>query len=66
MLVDGPEWTDSEAAMAADTIMRRFGEAKEVAALAVLLASDETAYMTGTELTIDGGGLAGSAATPGG
>jgi 3(or 17)beta-hydroxysteroid dehydrogenase len=37
---------------------------EEVAALAVLLASDEAAYMTGTELNIDGGILAGSAATP--
>jgi hypothetical protein len=36
-----------------------------VAALAVLLASDEAEYMTGTELTIDGGILAGSAAMPG-
>ena len=34
------------------------------AALAVLLASDEASYMTGTELNIDGGLLAGSAATP--
>jgi NAD(P)-dependent dehydrogenase (short-subunit alcohol dehydrogenase family) len=30
----------------------------------VLLASDEAAYMTGTELHIDGGILAGSAASP--
>ena len=34
------------------------------AALAVLLASDEAEYMTGTELTPDGGILAGSAARP--
>jgi 3(or 17)beta-hydroxysteroid dehydrogenase len=66
MLGDGPDRADREAAMVADTPMRRFGEAKEVAALAVLLASDEATYMTGTELTIDGGILAGSAATPGG
>lgn len=65
MLGDGPDRADREAAMVADTPMRRFGEAKEVAALAVLLASDEATYMTGTELTIDGGILAGSAATPG-
>jgi 3(or 17)beta-hydroxysteroid dehydrogenase len=51
--------------MAAGTPMRRFGEAKEVAARAVLLASDEAAYITGTGLTINGGILAGSAATPG-
>lgn len=65
MLGNGPDRAEREAAMVADTPMRRFGEAKEVAALAVLLASDEAAYMTGSELTIDGGILAGSAATPG-
>jgi NAD(P)-dependent dehydrogenase (short-subunit alcohol dehydrogenase family) len=43
--------------------MQRFGTPEEVAALAVMLASDEAAYMTGTELNIDGGILAGSAAT---
>lgn len=66
MLGDGPERADREAAMVADTPMRRFGESKEVAALAVMLASDEAVYMTGAELTIDGGILAGSAVTPGG
>jgi hypothetical protein len=31
----------------------------------VTLASDEAPYVTGTEITIDGGLLAGSAASPG-
>ncbi|MEM9045349.1 MAG: SDR family oxidoreductase [Pseudomonadota bacterium] len=66
MLGDGPDRVEREAAMVADTPMRRFGEAEEVAALAVMLASDEAAYMTGAELTIDGGILAGSATIPGG
>ena len=66
MLGNGPDRADREAKMVADTPMRRFGEAAEGAALAVMLASDEAAYMTGAELTIDGGILAGSAATPGG
>lgn len=66
MLGDGPDRASREAAMVADTPMRRFGKVEEVAALAVMLASDEAAYMTGSELTIDGGILAGSAATPGG
>ena len=66
MLGDGSDRADREAAMVADTPMRRFGKTKEVAALAVMLASDEVAYMTGAELAIDGGILAGSAATPGG
>lgn len=65
MLGTGADRPEREAAMVADTPMRRFGEPGEVAALAVLLASDEAAYMTGSELTIDGGILAGSAATPG-
>ncbi|SLN18831.1 SDR family oxidoreductase [Roseisalinus antarcticus] len=66
MLGDGPDRAARAAALVADTPLRRFGEPREVAAIAVLLASDEAAYMTGAELTIDGGLLAGSAATPGG
>lgn len=52
------------AEIVADTPLRRFAEPAEVAALAVLLASDEATYMTGSELTIDGGLLAGTAARP--
>jgi NAD(P)-dependent dehydrogenase (short-subunit alcohol dehydrogenase family) len=47
-----------------DTPMRRFGTPEEVAAVALLLASDEAAYMTGTEINIDGGILAGSTSAP--
>jgi NAD(P)-dependent dehydrogenase (short-subunit alcohol dehydrogenase family) len=47
-----------------DCPMQRFGEPSEVASLAVLLASDEAAYMNGTELSIDGALLAGSAVSP--
>ncbi len=65
MLGNGPDRAKREAAMVADTPLRRFGRPEEVAALAVFLASDEAPYMTGAELTIDGGILAGSAATPG-
>lgn len=64
MLGIGPDRRDREAALVAETPLRRFGKPEEVAALAVLLASDEAAYMTGAELTIDGGILAGSAAVP--
>jgi NAD(P)-dependent dehydrogenase (short-subunit alcohol dehydrogenase family) len=47
-----------------ETPARRFGTPAEVAAVALLLASDEARYMTGAELNIDGGILAGSAASP--
>lgn len=65
MLGDGPEREERMAALVADTPMKRFGTPEEVAATALLLASDEAAYMTGETLTLDGGLLAGSAASPG-
>lgn len=65
MLGEGPEREARMAALVADTPLRRFGRAEEVAALAVTLASDEATYVTGTEISIDGGLLAGSAAVPG-
>lgn len=64
MLGDGPEREERMAALVRDTPLRRFGLPAEVAALALLLASDEAAYMTGSELNLDGGLLAGSAVTP--
>lgn len=64
MLGDGPDREARMAALVADTPLRRFGTADEVAAVVVLLASDEAAYMTGAEVTLDGGLLAGSAASP--
>lgn len=64
MLGDGPEREKNMAAFVADTPMRRFGQPEEVAAICAMLASDEAAYITGSEFTIDGGLLAGSAASP--
>lgn len=64
MLGTGPDREARMAAFVSDTPLRRFGTPEEVAAIVVLLASDEAAYMTGAELNIDGGILAGSAATP--
>jgi len=52
------------AALVRDTPLRRFGMPEEVAALALLLACDDAAYVTGSEFNIDGGLLAGAAATP--
>ncbi|MBV9996593.1 MAG: SDR family oxidoreductase [Caulobacteraceae bacterium] len=65
MLGSGPDRAERMAALVADTPLRRFGRPEEVAALAVLLASDEATYLTGAELSLDGGLLAGSAAAPG-
>jgi len=65
MVGDGPDRDARMSALVADTPLRRFGRAEEVAALAVLLASDEATYITGSELDIDGGLLAGSTAAPG-
>jgi NAD(P)-dependent dehydrogenase (short-subunit alcohol dehydrogenase family) len=64
MLGSGPQRLQRMAALCADTPLRRFGTPDEVAALAVLLASDESAYVTGSEFHVDGGLLAGSAALP--
>ncbi len=61
MLGNGEDRVRRMAAFVKDTPLNRFGTPEEVAALAVLLASDEAAYMTGAELTIDGGLLAGTA-----
>jgi 3(or 17)beta-hydroxysteroid dehydrogenase len=65
MLGEGEARAASEQALVRDTPLQRFGRDSEVAAIAVLLASDEASYITGSELNIDGGILAGSAAAPG-
>ncbi|MEG8024957.1 SDR family oxidoreductase [Sphingomonas aurantiaca] len=65
MLGTGPDRDARMQALVADTLLKRFGMPHEVAAVAVMLASDEATYITGTEINIDGGLLAGSAASPG-
>jgi len=52
------------AGFAAEVPLGRMGTPEDVALLAIYLGSDESAYVTGAELVIDGGILAGSAATP--
>ncbi len=65
MIGDGPDREEKMAALVADTPLKRFGTIEEVTQLCVFLASDDSGYMTGSELTLDGGLLAGSAASPG-
>jgi NAD(P)-dependent dehydrogenase (short-subunit alcohol dehydrogenase family) len=64
LLGEGPDRETRLAAFVADTPLKRFGAPAEVAAIAVMLASDEAGYVTGSEFNIDGGLLAGSAASP--
>jgi 3(or 17)beta-hydroxysteroid dehydrogenase len=65
LIGDGPDREKRKAAMVADTPLKRFGTVEEVAAIALLLASDDATYMTGSEVHLDGGLLAGSSASPG-
>ena len=64
MLGEGEQRKQAIKAVAADVPLKTMGEANDVAFAAVFLASDESKYITGIELNIDGGILAGSFATP--
>lgn len=64
MLGDGPDREERMAALVAETPLRRFGRPEEVAEACVYLGADASAYMTGSEINLDGGLLAGSAAAP--
>ncbi len=60
-MIDG---ADDEKRMLDSMPLHRFGRPDEVAAVAILLASDEATYITGSEFNIDGGILAGTATSP--
>ncbi|MBY0312704.1 MAG: SDR family oxidoreductase [Phycisphaerales bacterium] len=64
MLGDGPERAEAIAEIAEGVPLGRMGKPEDVAHLVVYLASDESGYMTGSELTLDGGILAGWEAQP--
>lgn len=64
LLGHGPDRDARMAEFVADTPMRRFGTPAEVAAVALLLADPACSYLTGQTITLDGGLLAGSAASP--
>jgi 3(or 17)beta-hydroxysteroid dehydrogenase len=64
MLGSGAEREERLAQIAKDIPMRKLGAPEDVAYAALFLASDEAKYITGIELTVDGGILAGSSASP--
>lgn len=65
MLGDTPESRAAAiAGFAAEVPLGRMGDPTDVAAMALFLASEESRYVTGAEFVVDGGILAGSAATP--
>lgn len=65
MLGDNQESRESMIKMISDDIpIKKMGEAIDVAYAILYLASDESQYVTGIRLNIDGGILAGSSAAP--
>ncbi len=54
----GMSW-EAYAAEAADRPLGRIGNTEEIADAVLFLASDESAFVTGTALVVDGGGIAG-------
>lgn len=54
---------DAEKFIASKTALKRFGEPEEVASLIAFLASDDASYMTGAEVSVDGGVAASSGFT---
>ncbi len=64
MLGQGEQRERALRELAREIPMKRLGTPAEVGQLVLFLASEASSYITGGEFTIDGGLLAGSAATP--
>jgi NAD(P)-dependent dehydrogenase (short-subunit alcohol dehydrogenase family) len=64
LLGEGEDRERNLATFSADVPLKRFGTPAEVAAIVIHLLADESAYTTGSEFVIDGGILAGAAASP--
>lgn len=64
MLGEGEARDRAIADVEAGIPMGRFGRPEEVAETALFLASEASSYMTGTDLHLDGGILAGAASSP--
>jgi 3(or 17)beta-hydroxysteroid dehydrogenase len=64
MLGEGEDYERNLAKFTKDTPMKRFGTPEEVAYAVLYLASDESSYTTGSELSVDGGILAGTITSP--
>ncbi len=64
MLGEGEQRKKAIETVASEVPLKQMGEPKDVAYAALYLASDESKYITGIELNIDGGILAGSTAAP--
>ena len=64
MLGEGEQRKRAIEVISSEIPLGTMGEPKDVAYAALYLASDEAKYVTGIEMNIDGGILAGSAASP--
>ncbi len=64
MLGEGAQREAAIKTISADVPLKVMGQAEDVAYAALYLASDESKYVTGIELNVDGGILAGSVASP--